>query len=146
MVVVQPMTATLSLRPSLQSKRSRPKISLTHGTIVTLLNEIMIVLACRCVIIIEGCEESGSPDLPFYIDKLSSRIGVPSLVICLDSGYRSCISILNLNCSGSCNYEQFWLTTSLRGLVVGTLRVKMLSEGVHSGGARFEIDFHTRDS
>ena len=75
----------------------------------------------RCVVLIEGCEESGSYDLPFYVNHLAPRIGSPSLVICLDSG-----------CG---NYEQLWLTTSLRGLAGGTLRVKVLEEGVHSGDA-----------
>ncbi len=75
----------------------------------------------RCVILIEGCEESGSYDLPFYIDHLKDRIGDPSLVVCLDSG-----------CG---NYEQLWCTTSLRGLVGGELRVDVLTEGVHSGDA-----------
>jgi acetylornithine deacetylase/succinyl-diaminopimelate desuccinylase-like protein len=75
----------------------------------------------RCVIIIEACEESGSPDLPFYIDHLAPRIGTPDLVVCLDSG-----------CG---NYEQLWLTTSLRGIMMGNLTVRVLSEGVHSGAA-----------
>lgn len=75
----------------------------------------------RCVILIEGCEESGSYDLPFYISHLADKIGQPSLVICLDSG-----------CG---NYDQLWVTTSLRGLAGGTLRVKVLEEGVHSGDA-----------
>ncbi|MGE0823383.1 MAG: M20 family metallopeptidase [Candidatus Binatia bacterium] len=75
----------------------------------------------RCVILIEACEESGSPDLPYYIDALKERIGTPSLVICLDSG-----------CG---NYEQLWVTTSLRGLANGTLSVSTLTEGVHSGAA-----------
>ena len=75
----------------------------------------------RCVILIEGCEESGSYDLPFYIDALAERIGAPNLVVCLDSG-----------CG---NYDQLWSTTSLRGLVSGTLRVDILDEGVHSGDA-----------
>ena len=75
----------------------------------------------RCVIIIEACEESGSYDLPFYIDHLSDRIGRPGLVICLDSG-----------CG---NYEQLWCTTSLRGLIGGVLSVAVLTEGVHSGDA-----------
>ena len=75
----------------------------------------------RCVIIIEGCEESGSPDLPYYIDELKDRIGTPSLIVCLDSG-----------CG---NYDQLWMTTSLRGLVGGTLTVSVLTEGVHSGDA-----------
>jgi acetylornithine deacetylase/succinyl-diaminopimelate desuccinylase-like protein len=75
----------------------------------------------RCVVLIEACEESGSFDLPPYIDALKDRIGSPELVICLDSG-----------CG---NYEQLWLTTSLRGNMVGVLRVDVLREGVHSGDA-----------
>ena len=75
----------------------------------------------RCVVIIEACEESGSYDLPAYVDALKSRIGSPDLVICLDSG-----------CG---NYDQLWLTTSLRGNLVGNLRVELIREGVHSGDA-----------
>ena len=75
----------------------------------------------RTVILIEASEESGSPDLPAYIEHLSARIGTPDLVVCLDSG-----------CG---NYDQLWLTTSLRGMVIGALTVKVLSEGVHSGAA-----------
>ena len=33
------------------------------------------------------------------------------------------------------NYDQLWLTTSLRGLVGGRLQVEVLTEGVHSGDA-----------
>jgi acetylornithine deacetylase/succinyl-diaminopimelate desuccinylase-like protein len=73
----------------------------------------------RTVILIEACEESGSYDLPAYIEHLAPRIGELSLVVCLDSG-----------CA---NYDQLWSTTSLRGLVVGTLEVSLLHEGVHSG-------------
>jgi len=73
----------------------------------------------RCVILIEACEESGSYDLPAYIEHLAPRIGDLSLVVCLDSG-----------CA---NYDQLWSTTSLRGLVIGTLEVSLLTEGVHSG-------------
>ncbi len=75
----------------------------------------------RCVILIEASEESGSIDLPAYIDALPEKIGKPDLVICLDSG-----------CG---NYEQLWCTTSLRGLVGGKLKVEILREGVHSGAA-----------
>ena len=75
----------------------------------------------RCVILIEACEESGSPDLPYYVDHLGARLGKPSLVVCLDSG-----------CG---DYERMWLTTSLRGLMAGSLTVKVLDEGVHSGDA-----------
>ncbi|GMU00785.1 M20 family metallopeptidase [Corallococcus caeni] len=75
----------------------------------------------RCAIVIEACEESGSYDLPAYIEALAPRIGKPSLVVCLDSG-----------CA---NYDQLWMTTSLRGMVAGNLRVDILTEGVHSGDA-----------
>ncbi|MDP3274682.1 MAG: M20 family metallopeptidase [Deltaproteobacteria bacterium] len=75
----------------------------------------------RCAVLIEACEESGSFDLPAYIEHLMPRIGTPSLVVCLDSG-----------CA---NYDQLWMTTSLRGLVAGDLTVKVLNEGVHSGDA-----------
>jgi len=75
----------------------------------------------RIVVIIEACEESGSYDLPYYIEHLRDRIGEPTLVVCLDSG--------------AGNYEQLWLTVSLRGMASGTLRVDVLNEGVHSGYA-----------
>jgi acetylornithine deacetylase/succinyl-diaminopimelate desuccinylase-like protein len=75
----------------------------------------------RTVVLIECCEESGSYDLPPYLDMLEPRIGVPALVVGLDSG-----------CG---NYEQLWSTTSLRGLVNGVLTVEVLTEGVHSGDA-----------
>src|SRR5438309_4121573 len=75
----------------------------------------------RIVVLIESCEESGSYDLPAYLDTLAPRIGKPDLVVGLDSG-----------CG---NYEQLWGTTSLRGLVNGVLNVEVLTEGVHSGDA-----------
>jgi acetylornithine deacetylase/succinyl-diaminopimelate desuccinylase-like protein len=75
----------------------------------------------RCVGLIETCEESGSPDLPAYLELLAPRLGQVQLVAGLDSG-----------CG---NYEQLWVTTSLRGLVGGVLTVEVLQEGVHSGMA-----------
>jgi acetylornithine deacetylase/succinyl-diaminopimelate desuccinylase-like protein len=75
----------------------------------------------RIVIVIEGCEESGSPDLPFYINLLKDSIRVPDLIICLDSGCGT--------------YDQFWVTTSLRGIVAGVLKVEVTKEGSHSGHA-----------
>ena len=72
-------------------------------------------------VIIEACEESGSYDLPAYVDHLSARIGSPGLVVCLDSG-----------CG---DYDRLWLTTSLRGVATATLTVRVLTEGVHSGDA-----------
>ena len=75
----------------------------------------------RCVLVIECCEESGSFDLPFHIVKLGKRLGDVSLVVCLDA-----------ECG---NYDQLWTTTTLRGNLVGTLSVDVLTEGVHSGAA-----------
>ena len=75
----------------------------------------------RCIVLIEASEESGSPDLPAYLDALGPRIGSPSLVLCLDSG---CM-----------DFERLWVTTSLRGMASGQLRVDILREGVHSGSA-----------
>src|SRR5713226_198524 len=75
----------------------------------------------RALILIESGEESGSPDLPAYVEALADRLGTPGLIVCLDSG-----------CG---NYEQLWATTSLRGVVGGLLTVEVLTEGVHSGAA-----------
>jgi len=80
----------------------------------------------RCVVLIEACEESGSYDLPPYLDHLEERMGKIDLVICLDSG--------------AGNYDQLWSTTSLRGLVAGVVTVEVMEpmsdgspSGVHSG-------------
>ena len=75
----------------------------------------------RCQILIEASEESSSIDLPAYIEQLAPRLGEPALIVALDAG-----------CG---NYEQLWTTTSLRGQVAGTLTVRVLDEGVHSGDA-----------
>jgi acetylornithine deacetylase/succinyl-diaminopimelate desuccinylase-like protein len=75
----------------------------------------------RLMVLIEASEESGSIDLPAHLEALRHRLGVPSLVLCLDSG---CL-----------DHERMWVTTSLRGLVGGVLRVDILTEGVHSGDA-----------
>ena len=75
----------------------------------------------RCVAVIDASEESGSPDLPAHMEALASRIGAPSLVVGLDSGCAT--------------YDRLWVTSSLRGLVGGVLRVEVLTEGVHSGAA-----------
>ena len=75
----------------------------------------------RIVGLIETCEESGSRDLMPYIDVLRTRMGDVALVVCLDSG--------------AGNYDQLWLTTSLRGMAAGTLKVEILTEGIHSGDA-----------
>ena len=75
----------------------------------------------RIVGLVETCEESGSYDLLPYVDALRPRLGDVALVVCLDSG--------------AGNYDQLWLTTSLRGMASGTLKVEVLTEGIHSGDA-----------
>jgi len=75
----------------------------------------------RCVGVIETCEESGSYDLPAYLEELAPRMGQVDFVVGLDSG-----------CG---DYQRLWATTSLRGLAGGVLTVKVLTEGVHSGDA-----------
>ena len=75
----------------------------------------------RIVGLVESCEESGSYDLLPYVDALRPRLGDVALVVCLDSG--------------AGNYDQLWLTTSLRGMASGTLKVEVLTEGIHSGDA-----------
>jgi acetylornithine deacetylase/succinyl-diaminopimelate desuccinylase-like protein len=75
----------------------------------------------RCVVLIEASEESGSSDLVGHLATLGTRLGQPTLVVCLDA-----------ECG---NYEQLWCTTSLRGNLILELRVDVLREGVHSGTA-----------
>lgn len=75
----------------------------------------------RVVVLVEASEESGSPDLSAHLDALAPRLGVPDLVVCLDSG--------------SLTYDRLWLTSSLRGNLIATVRVDVLEEGVHSGNA-----------
>ena len=72
----------------------------------------------RIVIMIEASEESGSPDLPHYVEKLADEIARPSLVVCLDSGYEQCV-----------NYIITWYG------IAGNLNINILKEGVHSGAA-----------
>src|SRR5277367_5051728 len=87
-------------------------------TAIAALKEQKVALP-RCVILIEASEESGSVHLPAHLDALGEHLGEPSLVVCLDA-----------ECG---NYQQLWTTTSLRGNLVGRLKVRVLSEGAHSG-------------
>src|SRR5258706_6275674 len=86
----------------------------------------------RCVILIECCEESGSGDLPYYIDALAPRIRSVSLVVAIDSGYG--------------NYSQLSTTNSLRALVNGVLTVQVLTHGVHSGAASGQLGYSFRNA
>jgi len=73
----------------------------------------------RILITIESGEESGSPDLVYYLKKLSDRIKEPDLMICMDSGCK--------------DYSTLWMTTSLRGVCAVECEVECLQESVHSG-------------
>ena len=73
----------------------------------------------RIVVTIESGEESGSPDLLYYLNSLKDRIGEPDLMVCMDSGCK--------------DYSSLWLTTSLRGFCAVELEVECLKESVHSG-------------
>jgi acetylornithine deacetylase/succinyl-diaminopimelate desuccinylase-like protein len=73
----------------------------------------------RCVVLLETGEESGSPDLPDYLEHLRPRLGAVSLVVCLDSG--------------AGDYDRMWLTTSLRGMVQVNVTAKVLDVAQHSG-------------
>lgn len=73
----------------------------------------------RSHFLIETCEESGSYDLPPYLDALTDELGDPNLIVVLDSG--------------GPDYEHIWVTEALRGLVAGNLSVQVSNEGVHSG-------------
>lgn len=73
----------------------------------------------RIVILIEFSEESGSPDLPEYLQTYEDVIGTPDLVIALDSG--------------AGDYERLWSTTSLRGMLSCSLKVQVMHEATHSG-------------
>jgi acetylornithine deacetylase/succinyl-diaminopimelate desuccinylase-like protein len=69
--------------------------------------------------ITEGDEESGSIHMNHYLPKLKERIGNPKIFFCLDSG--------------AIDYDRLWLSASLRGNLVGTLKVSTMRDGVHSG-------------
>lgn len=73
----------------------------------------------RVCVLIEACEESGSPDLRHYVSLLKERIGSPTVVITLDSEDR--------------DGDRLWLTQSLRGLVNGFLTVETMPGTMHSG-------------
>ncbi|EGR31178.1 hypothetical protein IMG5_116040 [Ichthyophthirius multifiliis] len=95
----------------------------------SIFGSILAIKACqvlgyghpKCLVTIEGEEESGSYHYMTYLNNLSDRIGTPDFVFCLDSG--------------CCNYDNMWITTSLRGVIEANLTVQVLNEGVHSGDA-----------
>ncbi|HEY3870623.1 MAG TPA: M20/M25/M40 family metallo-hydrolase [Actinocrinis sp.] len=73
----------------------------------------------RAVLLLETGEESGSSDLPAYMEHLAGQLGDVTLVVCLDAG--------------GGDYERLWLTQSLRGVVQATVTVRVLEKAQHSG-------------
>ena len=53
---------------------------------------------------LETEEESGSPNLVALLKEAESLIGKPDAMFCMDSG--------------ALDYEQLWLTSSLRGIAI----------------------------
>lgn len=75
----------------------------------------------RLVLFFETDEESSSRDIVFWVDHLKERIGEPDVMFCLDST--------------GLNNRHVWITTTLRGVFLFDVKVKILQEGVHSGMA-----------
>jgi acetylornithine deacetylase/succinyl-diaminopimelate desuccinylase-like protein len=73
----------------------------------------------RIVLFFETDEESASCDLEFYLDHFKAEIGKPDLFLCLDSGTPA--------------YDRFATTVTLRGVLEGSVAVKVSKQGVHSG-------------
>ncbi len=61
----------------------------------------------------ESCEESGSIDMPFYLDLLKDRIG----------DHVEMISIVDSGCG---NYDTFWITSSLRGSTAMSIEISVI--------------------
>lgn len=90
------------------------------------ITALLAIKACgadrpRCVVILETEEESGSPHFSAYLEEIKNRIGLPALIIVLDSNIPS--------------YGRFWVTESMRGSLNFDLRVDVLGKGVHSGSS-----------
>ena len=58
----------------------------------------------------ESGEESGSPDIIYYLDKLKDRIG-------------SNVKVVAICDSGVADYKTLWLTSSLRGICICFLEI-----------------------
>ena len=73
----------------------------------------------RVVLTLETEEESGSPCLLALLKEAEPLIGKPDAMFCMDSG--------------ALDYEQLWLTSSLRGVCIVELTVEGGKAGYHSG-------------
>jgi len=69
--------------------------------------------------VLETEEESGSPTLLELLDISKEAIGKPDFMFCMDSG--------------AFNWDQLWMTSSLRGIAVVDMTVEAAKGGYHSG-------------
>jgi len=73
----------------------------------------------RIALVLETEEESGSPNLIPLLNIAKDYIGSPDYLFCLDSG--------------AFDYNQLWLTSSLRGITLCDITVKGGAGAYHSG-------------
>ena len=73
----------------------------------------------RALGLIETCEESGSLDLAFWLERLRGRLAGVGLMAVLDAGAE--------------DYGRMWLTPRFRGIVAADLRASTVTAAVHSG-------------
>lgn len=73
----------------------------------------------RVALVLETEEESGSPNLISLLNQASDSIGTPDYCFCMDSG--------------AFDYNQLWMTSSLRGICILDVTVECGKAGYHSG-------------
>jgi acetylornithine deacetylase/succinyl-diaminopimelate desuccinylase-like protein len=73
----------------------------------------------RVAVVLETEEESGSPNLIPLLKAASDTIGKPDVCFCMDSG--------------AFDYNQLWMTSSLRGICILDLTVQCGKDSYHSG-------------
>lgn len=73
----------------------------------------------RCALVLETEEESGSPNLVYLLNEAKEVIGEPDYMFCMDSF--------------AYDYDQLWVTSSLRGITIVDLTVEAAMGGYHSG-------------
>ena len=85
----RPVDAQGRGRQALRPRRRRRRLrGLRGGQRASRRSKAQGVAHPRIVGLIESCEESGSSDLPVYLDALKERLGDVTLVVCLDSRRR----------------------------------------------------------
>jgi acetylornithine deacetylase/succinyl-diaminopimelate desuccinylase-like protein len=73
----------------------------------------------RFALVLETEEESGSPNLLELLALSKEAIGTPDIMFCMDSG--------------AFNWDQLWMTSSLRGIICLDVQIDCAHGGYHSG-------------